>query len=106
MDLTAIPEAEKGFQVIREWIRDLLLEQRFEMMGPWPFLTFIVELVTLTWRLEKQNTVQLLRRAPCITIDRPVDFIRNGHRYIVWDLLDFLSLSSTTSLSAGVLFIK
>ncbi|KAI0089831.1 hypothetical protein BDY19DRAFT_992789 [Irpex rosettiformis] len=106
LDLALIPEADKGFEIVKEWIRDLLYTQCFEYLGPWNFLTFIAEVATLALRFEKHNAFDYFRRAPCVTMDRPERYIRNGGRYIVWDLLDFLGRTSATSLSAGVCFIK
>lgn len=107
IDLATIPEAEKGLQVVTEWIHDLLLSESFSRFRDPGFLTFIAELVTLALRFEKSGALQYLRRAPCITMDRPEGYFREGGRYIVWDLLDFLARTTgTTSLSSGVLFVK
>ena len=106
VDFTHIPEAEKSFQIVGEWIRDLLLSQRFTYIGHWSFLTFIAELATLAFKFEKSNASHYLRQAPCVVEDRPEPFHREGGRYIVWDLLDFLGRTSATALSAGVGFIK
>ncbi|KAI0089819.1 hypothetical protein BDY19DRAFT_1047690 [Irpex rosettiformis] len=106
VDLARIPEADKGFQTIREWIHDLLLSERFDFLRPWFFLTFIAEVATLALRLEKSKAFDYFKRAPCITLDKPEQYLRNGERYVVQDLLDFLGRRNTASLTAGVIFIK
>lgn len=106
VDLTTIPEANRGVQIMLEWIHDLLLSEDFARIHPPGFLTFIAEAVTLSLRFEKSGGLQYLKRAPCITRDRPEAYIREGGKYIVWDLLDFLGRTSVASLSFGVHFVK
>lgn len=106
IDLATIKEAEKGVQIVIEWIHDLLLNQDFSRVHDHGFLTFIAELVTLALRFEKSGVLPYFSRAPCITMDCPEGYVRESGRYIVWDLLDFLTRTGTTSLSSGVLFVK
>jgi hypothetical protein len=106
LDFSSLPEAEKGLQVVKEWIRGFLYTASLNNMSRMQFLTRITHIATLALFLDKDNAISYFKRSPCITTDRPHHYLRAGSHYIVHDLLDFLNYADLTALSAGVLFIK
>ncbi|KAI0693657.1 hypothetical protein BC835DRAFT_1352925 [Cytidiella melzeri] len=106
LDLAVMPEAEKGLPVIREWLHDFLYKATFQSVGWEQYLTMLTYAATLTILLEQENALYYFKRANCITTERPRHLIRKNDRYIVQDLVGFLSYEGNTALSAGVLFIK
>jgi hypothetical protein len=106
LDLTAIPEADKALSVVKEWVFELFLSAKYARIGRQDFLTFIIELATLALRLEKAGAQRYFNSSPCITMERPQEYIRNGNMYIVDDLLHFLCRKNINAMSAGVVFIQ
>lgn len=101
-----LPETEKGLQVVREWVRDFFYTASWSELGRQAFLSAIAETMTLALMLERGGAQTYFVQARCIISDKPVDYLRQGNRYIVQDLMAFLCRNDNTALSAGVLFIK
>lgn len=105
----SIPEARQAIPVIKDWIRELLsgisprLDQRH-------FLTDVAELVALAYAFDRTGAEFYIPRAEFMTDarKRPVDLMRGrqNERYIVHDLVEAMDGTTTSSISAGVLFLK
>ena len=105
-----IPEADKGIQVVRDWVRNLIYTFDLERASPDKKLTFLgdfLNLATLAYTFDQVAAREYMRRASCVSVSRPTDLLRGKEdQYIVFDLILALDGIDRASIVAGVLFLQ
>ncbi|KAJ7051172.1 hypothetical protein C8F01DRAFT_1067163 [Mycena amicta] len=107
LNLTAIPEAAIGFQVIGDWLRERAYALDFDPQLR--FLTRLVETVQLAFQFDRRHAMAYLGYAPFMTKDKPWIYRRlpaSEGQYVVSEFLHAVDDRAEWSLSAGVLFLR
>jgi hypothetical protein len=100
-----IPEATKGFQVLRTWLRHLIYNLSPHSSQP-PFLTFAIKMARLAFTFDRQETGSYIYQAPYFNFTAP-QFLRGPHQdNILPELLHSVEARSKQSISTGLLFIQ
>lgn len=106
LDLTRLPEAEKAFKVVKDWVRHLVYTG-----NPWTHQTFMTTFLragVLGFSLDSPNASEYMYHARCITSrSKPPPFLVHAHgRNIVLALIDALHDTKPWSIQAGFLFVQ
>jgi hypothetical protein len=103
LDISLIPEAEPGFQVVKEWVRSWVYD--FQFMPPIKFLSNLVQVSRLSFQLDRKDAMSYLTQSPFMHL-QPAIYQRADSRYVVGEFLSSLEGKDTTCISAGVLFVR
>jgi len=105
LNVALIPEAQKGFQVVKEWIRNLVY--KLDHRPQTPFLTTLMRAAYLSFTFDRKQASDYMYRARCMTTSPfPQEYYRGPGEYIVGELLASLEGTQVWCLSGGVLFVK
>jgi hypothetical protein len=100
-----IPEAQDAFQIVRNWIPQLLYALKPEELKT-NFLTFLMRLGGLAISFDKQKAASYLHSAPCLKFKSP-ELLRNPNKtHIVEEFLHSLAGRESWCVSAGILVIR
>ncbi|KAJ7671947.1 hypothetical protein B0H17DRAFT_1208872 [Mycena rosella] len=103
LELSSIPEAEAGFQVVKEWVRAWAYD--FNFMPPVKFLSNLAQVSRLSFQLDRKDAMSYLTQSPFMLM-KPAIYTRPGHNYVVGEFLTSLDGKEQTCISAGVLFAR
>ncbi|KAJ7836348.1 hypothetical protein B0H14DRAFT_2794293 [Mycena olivaceomarginata] len=103
LDLASIPEAEAGFQVVKEWVRSWVYD--FEFFPAPKFLSNLAQVARLSFQLDRKDAMSYLTNSPFMRM-QPSVYMRPGNNYIVGEFLWLLEGKQEICLSAGVLFVR
>ncbi|PBL01521.1 hypothetical protein ARMGADRAFT_984178 [Armillaria gallica] len=101
--LSSIPEAAKGLNVVRDWVRTVVYGREYHPRTN--FLTDVMRTTTLALTFDRSQA-GYLRDAAYFRIPPPFVYIRQDNHLILYDLLNSISGSQTWSLTAGFLFFE
>jgi hypothetical protein len=106
LDLTLIPEAEKGLVVVQDWVR-----HTFYTNDPnkyWPaFLTTFMRSAILSFDYNRKDAFGYIHNSPCMYRRPPPSLVRKDYNvYVVKDLVTCLHGDQPWCLSAGVIFVR
>ncbi|KAJ7576870.1 hypothetical protein C8J56DRAFT_1171170 [Mycena floridula] len=108
VDFTALtPEAQKGLQIAKEWVRTLIYSLKLE--PPIPFLTDLIRYANLALLFDRDSAPYYLRQRDYMPIAsfRPARYVsRNGYGYIVDEVLHALQGDQDFCLLAGLEVVK
>jgi hypothetical protein len=100
-----IKEAQDAFQVVRNWIPQLL-DSINPLSPPTAFLTTIMKLGRLAVSIDRQKAETYLYRARCLR-HKPKELLRDPHEdYIVEECLKSMDGRKPWCISAGLLFLR
>lgn len=101
-DKSMVPEAEKGIQVAKDWVRSLIYNLDFVPQKS--FLTNMLRLANLGLFLDPKDAPKYLFRGPFMTsVPRPDVFLQGPeNRYIVSELLVCAGASDPLFLWRGI----
>ncbi|KAJ7451097.1 hypothetical protein FB451DRAFT_1566339 [Mycena latifolia] len=103
LDLSSIPEADVGFQVVKEWVRAWVYD--FNFMPPVKFLSNLAQVSRLSFQLDRKDAMSYLTQSPFVRM-KPSIYMRPGNNYVVGEFLSSLEGKEPTCISAGVLFVR
>ncbi|KAJ6573853.1 hypothetical protein DFH09DRAFT_1311930 [Mycena vulgaris] len=103
LDLSLIPEAEAGFQVVKEWVRGWVYE--FNFMPPMKFLSNLAQVSRLSFQFDRKDAMSYLTQSPFMRM-KPAIYMRSGNSYVVSEFLSSVEGNEQTCISAGVLFVR
>jgi hypothetical protein len=103
LNLSSIPEAEAGFQVVKEWVRSWVYE--FNFSPQMRFLSNLAQVSKLSFQLDRKDAMSYLTKSPFMRM-KPSIYMRPGSCYIVGEFLSSLEGKEETCISAGVLFVR
>ncbi|KAJ7237474.1 hypothetical protein B0H12DRAFT_1238216 [Mycena haematopus] len=106
LDLSSIPEAQVGLQIVREWVRDGVYA--LEFVPEFHFLTRLVQLTQLGFQFDGRNALSYLNRGPFMTNpSKPPMYRRPPEgQYVVAEFISALEDRHEWCLSAGVMFLR
>jgi hypothetical protein len=91
---------------VKDWLKELVftIDPRTQRSR---FLPFFLQANILISLLDEQSSLEYVRRALCMTIVRPSEFIRSRYNdYVLDDALESIIGRSDVSLARGLLFAK
>jgi hypothetical protein len=100
-----IPEASKGFQVLRIWLRHLIYNLSPRNAQP-PFLTFAIKMARLAFIFDRQDAGKYIYQAPYFNFKVPQYLRGPQHDNIVPEVLQSIEARSKVSIPTGILFIQ
>ncbi|KAJ6519176.1 hypothetical protein C8R45DRAFT_1204389 [Mycena sanguinolenta] len=103
LDLSSIPEAEAGFQVVRNWIRTWVYD--FEFFPAATFLSNFARVARLSFQLDRKDAMSYLTNSPFMRM-QPSIYKRPGGSYVVGEFLWVLEGKQEICISAGILFAR
>lgn len=103
LDLSSIPEAEAGFQAVKEGVRSWVYE--FEFMPAMKFLSNLAQVGRLSFQLDRANAMSYSIQSPFMLM-QPSIYKRAGSNYVVGEFLSSLDGREPSCISAGVLFVR
>ncbi|KAF8151989.1 hypothetical protein K438DRAFT_1988110 [Mycena galopus ATCC 62051] len=103
LDLGSIPEAEAGFQVVKEWVRSWVYD--FEFFPAAKFLSSLVQVARLSFQLDRRDAMSYLTNSPFMRM-QPSLYLRPGGSYVVGEFLWLLEGKQEICISAGILFAR
>ncbi|KAF7340216.1 UvrD-like helicase ATP-binding domain-containing protein [Mycena venus] len=103
LELRAIPEAEAGFQVVKEWVRSWVYD--FEFFPAIKFLSNLAQVTRLSFQLDRKGAMSYLTSSPFMRMS-PSIYLRPGGNYVVGEFLWLLEGKEEICISAGVLFVR
>ncbi|KAJ7743864.1 hypothetical protein B0H16DRAFT_1889844 [Mycena metata] len=103
LDLSSIPEAEAGFQAVKEGVRSWVYE--FEFMPAMKFLSNLAQVGRLSFQLDRANAMSYSIKSPFMLM-QPSIYKRAGSNYVVGEFLSSLDGREPSCISAGVLFVR
>ncbi|KAJ7139425.1 hypothetical protein C8R44DRAFT_764441 [Mycena epipterygia] len=103
LDLSSIPEAEAGFQVVKEWVRSWVYD--FNFMPAIKFMSNLAQVARLSFQLDRKDAMSYLTQSPFMLM-KPSIYLRSGNNYVVAEFLSSLEGKDETCISAGVLFVR
>ncbi|KJA29102.1 hypothetical protein HYPSUDRAFT_32443 [Hypholoma sublateritium FD-334 SS-4] len=108
LDTASIPEASNAFALLRGWCLELLYG-RHRHDEP-RLLTTAYQVVKLCFYLDKQNTLELIKRSPLLGIFRGLSLFQrpNGENSVCFvdELFYSVSTVNITAVARGVLSVK
>lgn len=102
-----IPEAQKGFQVLKEWVRASAYDLDFHPQTP--FLTDLIRTATLGLRFDEKSASEYLYRGKTLhSRAYPLErYIRpQGQAFIIPELLASIQGTAPWCLTAGILSLR
>jgi len=97
---------DRGFAVVKEWIRNLLFELR-EDHERQHFLTTLLKATKLAFIIDSSEAPRYVYNARFIRNSPHVAFIRpDGRGYVVSDLVTAMHGTEPLSISAGILSLR
>ncbi|EGN94529.1 hypothetical protein SERLA73DRAFT_114784 [Serpula lacrymans var. lacrymans S7.3] len=108
LDLTRIPDAQQGCQVVIDWLRDLLYTLDPRENKP-TFLSMASILAGLSLDFDSDAAYSYVRQAPFAAPNGrlPPELLRNKSAfYVINDLIEFLEDKKQYSLTLGILFLN
>jgi hypothetical protein len=118
VSLEAIPEAGRGMQVLREWLREFFFHLHPPTttfgcthggFGSSEFISVVIKAAALAFILDNTSAKNYLQFSPAVALGNrrvsPMLYRNNGLAYIVHDVLTFLDGSDQTHVVCGCLFL-
>ncbi|KAK0475067.1 hypothetical protein IW261DRAFT_1495269 [Armillaria novae-zelandiae] len=102
--LSTIPEAAKGLDVVKDWVRTLVYRQEF--LPDVAFLTDVIRATTLAFMIDRSEADDYLKHAAYFSMRTPPMYIRRGDSSVLPELLAAMSGTYTWSLTAGFVFVE
>lgn len=109
LNVTSIPEVSNAFAVLRRWCLELLYgrHRRDDEQG---LLTKAYQVVKLCFYIDKQNTLEPIKRSPLLDIFRRLPLFQrpNGESSVCFvdELFYSVSTVNITAVARGVLSVK
>ncbi|KAJ7293966.1 hypothetical protein C8J57DRAFT_1444990 [Mycena rebaudengoi] len=103
LDPESIPEAEEGFQVVREWARSWI--GTLDFLPSLSFLSHLAEVSSLSLLFDRKHSMEYLMWGLYMQM-KPTIYLRPGGNYVVGEFIKSLELKESWSLSAGIFFIQ
>ncbi|KAJ7139395.1 hypothetical protein C8R44DRAFT_867547 [Mycena epipterygia] len=105
-NLSLIPEAEAGLQIVKEWVRSWSYELEFK--PELSFLTHMVQLAHLAFQFDGKHAMSYLTHGPFMMDPRkPLMYRRPPDgQYVVAEFLAALDVQQDWALSAATLFLR
>ncbi|KAK0506408.1 hypothetical protein EDD18DRAFT_1455735 [Armillaria luteobubalina] len=104
LTLSAIPEAAKALNVVKDWVRTLVYGRAF--LPHMTFLTDVMRATTLAFMFDRSQASNYLGNAAYFSIHTPPMYFRRGGPPILPELLGAMSGTNTWSLAAGFAFVE